>query len=367
MSINLNNLSKSFDSKTLVLDNINLAVKNGELLVIVGPSGCGKSTLLRLLAGLDIPSSGQILFDDKDVVRQTPQQRNVAMVFQNYALYPHMTVRQNLSFPLRMQKHSAQAIGREIDNVVSLLNLENILERRPHQLSGGQKQRVAMGRALVRKPQLFLLDEPLSNLDAKLRTQIRTEIAALQKTLGITTVYVTHDQVEAMTMGDRVAVINQGKILQVDRPDRLYNSPANIFVAGFIGNPAMNFCAVFIREQGNMLAAALKDYNLIIATIDNTTPIVNFVNRQITLGFRPEDIVVTTPETGIEIQVDTIERLGYENLVYFHIVAPAAQSHNPPSFIARWHKNIAVIANTTMYITFDNQKLVFFNTEGERI
>ena len=245
-------LRKERESRVMALRRFNLRIDRGEFMVLVGPSGCGKSTALRLLAGLETEDSGEILIEGRSVIGHPPQQRDVAMVFQNYALYPHMTVEQNLAFPLKMRGLNRQEIRDKVRETAGILDLAGLLQRRPKQLSGGQRQRVAMGRALVREPKVFLMDEPLSNLDAKLRVQIRGEIAELQRRTGTTTLYVTHDQAEAMTLGHRVAVINAGELQQVDRPDRLYDRPANLFVAGFLGSPGMNIFPVTLMktEQG---------------------------------------------------------------------------------------------------------------------
>ena len=239
-SINLTNITKVYAGGVKAVDNVSLAIASGEFMVLVGPSGCGKSTLMRMIAGLEDITEGTIEIGDGDVTNLSPQQRDIAMIFQNYALYPHMTVRKNLGYGLRMRKTPRPEIERRVVEVAELLGLDDLLDRRPAALSGGQRQRVAMGRAIVREPQAFLMDEPLSNLDAKLRVAMRGELARLHDRLGVTTVYVTHDQVEAMTLGQRVAVMNLGVIQQVDTPQELYRHPANLFVAAFMGSPSMN-------------------------------------------------------------------------------------------------------------------------------
>ncbi|MCI5133026.1 MAG: ABC transporter ATP-binding protein, partial [Candidatus Electrothrix sp. EH2] len=249
-------LVKSYDKKHLILDHINLEIKDGELMVFVGPSGCGKSTLLRTIAGLESITDGEISISGTTVNTLPPQKRDIAMVFQNYALYPHMTVRENIGFPLRMQKMPVQEITKRVEMVAEQLSLTDLLNKKPKNISGGQQQRVAMGRALVRQPQVFLMDEPLSNLDAKTRVDIRSEIATIQRRLGVTTVYVTHDQVEAMTLGQRVAVLEDGILQQVAPPDELYSRPANVFVAQFIGSPGMNIMPC--RISGDELVLPLE-------------------------------------------------------------------------------------------------------------
>ena len=239
--IKIEGLSVVFDDGTVAADNINLKIKEKEFLVLVGPSGCGKSTILRSVVGLQNITNGRIHIENNDITKLSPRDRDIAMIFQSYALYPHMTVYENLSIPLKLKKTPKNEIQTKIDEIASMLSINDLLKRYPRALSGGQKQRVAMGRALIRKPKVFLMDEPLSNLDAQLRVEMRSQISILQKKLGVTTIYVTHDQVEAMTMGDRVAIINDGKLIQVDSPSNLYNKPVNTFVASFIGSPKMNF------------------------------------------------------------------------------------------------------------------------------
>ena len=259
-AINLEHVSKSFGG-VVAVDDVSLLIADGEFLVLVGPSGCGKSTLLRMIAGLEQATAGRISIGDRDVTDLAPKDRDIAMVFQTYALYPHMTVRQNLGYGLKARRTDKAEIARRVDEVAALLGLSALLERRPAQLSGGQRQRVAMGRAIAREPQAFLLDEPLSNLDAKLRVGMRASLSQLHRRLGVTTVYVTHDQVEAMTLGQRVAVMRDGHILQVDTPQRLYAEPRDLFVAGFIGSPAMNLVEATVDggsvRFGQILAAAL--------------------------------------------------------------------------------------------------------------
>src|SRR5919109_46291 len=240
-SVLLDKVWKTYPNGHLAARGVELAIEDGEFMVLVGPSGCGKSTALRMIAGLETPTQGRVLIGDRDVTEVPPQERDIAMVFQSYALYPHMTVRDNLGFGLRMRGTSPAGIAERVEVAARALGLEKVLDRKPGQLSGGQRQRVALGRAIVREPQVFLFDEPLSNLDAKLRNQMRIEIKRLQKELKVTMIYVTHDQVEAMTLGDRIVVMNRGHVMQVDTPTNLYEWPQNRFVAGFIGNPAMNF------------------------------------------------------------------------------------------------------------------------------
>src|SRR5690349_16054103 len=298
---------------TPAVDSLNLEIGDGEFLVLVGPSGCGKSTSLRMLAGLEDVDSGSIYVDQRDVTNLPPKSRDIAMVFQNYALYPHMTVYENMAFALKLRKTPKSEIDAAVKNAAKLLQLEEYLNRKPKALSGGQRQRVAMGRAIVRKPQVFLMDEPLSNLDAKLRVQTRSQIATLQAQLGITTVYVTHDQVEAMTMGHRVAVLLDGVLQQCDTPRELYDRPANVFVAGFIGSPAMNLKDVALIESGanfGGLALPLTREQVAAAKADGG-------NGRVTIGFRPEDCdLVSDSSGGVAVHVDLVEELGSDAYVY---------------------------------------------------
>ncbi|MEV0948581.1 sn-glycerol-3-phosphate ABC transporter ATP-binding protein UgpC [Rhodococcus sp. NPDC049939] len=288
------------------VENLDLQIDDGEFLVLVGPSGCGKSTSLRMLAGLEEVHSGRILIGDRDVTGEEPKQRDIAMVFQNYALYPHMSVAENMGFALKLAGMNKIDIRARVEETAKLLDLEQYLNRKPKALSGGQRQRVAMGRAIVRQPQVFLMDEPLSNLDAKLRTQTRTQIAQLQRRLGTTMVYVTHDQVEAMTMGDRVAVLDQGVLQQCATPRDLYNAPANVFVAGFMGSPSMNLFTLPITSEGVVLG-------------DTTIPLPRQLysgasEHEVIVGIRPEHLELSS--TGIPMEVGVVEELGSDAYIY---------------------------------------------------
>ena len=311
----LRDLTKRF-GKVVAVDRINLEVNDGEFLVLLGPSGCGKSTTLRLIAGLERPDRGEIWIGDKMVNEIDPTKRNVAMVFQSYALYPHMTVFGNIEFPLRMRGVPKSERVRKVKEVASFLGIEELLERKPSQLSGGQQQRVALARAIVREPEVFLLDEPLSNLDAKLRVKMRFELKhLLSHKLGITTIYVTHDQVEAMTMADKIAVMNEGKIQQVDTPDNIFYKPSNVFVAGFVGSPPMNFLKGEVKEEER----------LIICCGDAKIPIppsykkVLNSGKKVVVGFRPQHVEVSDKpiKDFLESDVVGVERLGTEN--YIHV------------------------------------------------
>jgi multiple sugar transport system ATP-binding protein len=301
-------------SEKPAVDKLNLEIGDGEFLVLVGPSGCGKSTSLRMLAGLEDVDEGSIHIDDRDVTHLPPKARDIAMVFQNYALYPHMTVYENMAFALKLRKTSKPEIDRRVKEAAALLQLEQFLSRKPKALSGGQRQRVAMGRAIVREPQVFLMDEPLSNLDAKLRVQTRTQIASLQAKLGITTVYVTHDQVEAMTMGHRVAVMLDGVLQQVDTPRALYDKPQNVFVAGFIGSPAMNIKTVALSDKGAQFVEMF-----IPMTREEITKAQDGGDGKVTMGFRPEDCdLVGANDGGMPLVVELVEDLGSDANVYGH-------------------------------------------------
>jgi multiple sugar transport system ATP-binding protein len=296
------------------VDQLDLQVGDGEFLVLVGPSGCGKSTSLRMLAGLEDINAGRILIGERDVTQLPPKDRDIAMVFQSYALYPHMTVADNMGFALKIAGVSKDEIRSRVDEAAKILDLVPYLERKPKALSGGQRQRVAMGRAIVRKPQVFLMDEPLSNLDAKLRVQTRTQIASLQRRLGVTTVYVTHDQTEAMTMGDRVCVLKDGLLMQVGTPRDLYDRPDNVFVAGFIGSPAMNLLDLPTTDGGVQLGDMVWPIE---------RPILESSGDKITVGMRPEDLVIG--DRGLAVQVDVVEELGADAYIYGHALGTEDQ------------------------------------------
>jgi multiple sugar transport system ATP-binding protein len=306
-SVSFRNATRLYPGGTTpAVDKLNLEIADGEFLVLVGPSGCGKSTSLRMLAGLEEVNEGGIFIGEREVTDVPPKDRDIAMVFQNYALYPHMTVAENMGFALKIAGVSKEERAERVLEAAKLLDLEPYLNRKPKALSGGQRQRVAMGRAIVRKPQVFLMDEPLSNLDAKLRVQTRTQIASLQRRLGVTTVYVTHDQVEAMTMGDRVAVLKDGLLQQVDSPRNLYDTPQNVFVAGFIGSPAMNLVQLSIVDGGVQFGdAVLPISREILAKASGS---------KITVGIRPEKLSVA--EHGLVVDVDVVEELGSDGYLY---------------------------------------------------
>jgi multiple sugar transport system ATP-binding protein len=291
-SVTFDGVSKVYDNGFVAVDNLDLQIRDGEFMVLVGPSGCGKTTALRMLAGLEDISAGELVIDDTVVNEVAPQKRDIAMVFQNYALYPHLSVYDNMAYGLKIQKLPKEEIRARVREIAGVIGLEELLERKPKALSGGQRQRVAMGRAIVRKPKVFLMDEPLSNLDAKLRVQMRSEVARIQHELKATTVYVTHDQVEAMTMGDRVALMRRGVLQQVDTPMRLYNAPTNLFVASFIGSPAMNLFEAQLSRRNGHLVAQVGDQllRLVPEALADPGELERYDGRTVALGLRPEHI-----------------------------------------------------------------------------
>jgi multiple sugar transport system ATP-binding protein len=324
--ITFDSVTKTYGDGTLAVSDLNLDVRDGEFVVFVGPSGCGKTTALRMIAGLEEVSEGEIRIGERVVNNLQPRDRDVAMVFQNYALYPHMTVAENIGFALRMRKVSKHDARLRIEETARILGLVDHLDRKPRQLSGGQRQRVAMGRAIVREPQVFLMDEPLSNLDAKLRVQMRAEISRIQRQLNVTTVYVTHDQVEAMTMGDRVAVLRRGVLQQFEPPQRLYEQPANLFVASFIGSPAMNMLEARVEQRGDDVVCTVGSATLTLpAQVLSARPaLVRYAGRSIALGIRPEalrDSGRNGDEGRLRGVVSAIEALGPEQLAHIDVEA----------------------------------------------
>ena len=342
------------------VDRLNIDVQDGEFLVLVGPSGSGKSTALRMLAGLEEVNGGKIWIGDRDVTNLSPKDRDVAMVFQNYALYPHMSVADNMGFALKIAGVEKGEIRKRVEEAAKILDLEPYLERKPKALSGGQRQRVAMGRAIVRSPQVFLMDEPLSNLDAKLRVQTRTQIASLQRRLGVTTVYVTHDQVEAMTMGDRIAVLKDGILQQVATPREMYDSPANVFVAGFIGSPAMNLISVPVTDGGVKFGSH---------TLQVPRDSLEGVGSQAIVGVRPEDVEVTSEGQGLEITIDVVEELGADAYVYgtptdgaIHLEGGDDSIAKP--FIARVDGRRVPMKGETIWVQPNASHMHVFNAES---
>jgi len=335
--VRLDKINKIYPNGFHAVHDLSLELTDGEFLVLVGPSGCGKSTALRMIAGLEEISGGDLYVGDRRVNDVQPRDRDIAMVFQNYALYPQMSVRDNIGFPLRLKKVATDSRLEQVDNAAGILELMEQLDKKPATLSGGQRQRVAMGRAIVRRPSAFLMDEPLSNLDAKLRVQMRAEIASIQRDLGVTTFYVTHDQVEAMTMGDRVAVIKDGYLQQVDDPETLYANPANVFVAAFIGSPSMNLVEGTLTQDGNQWSVQLGDQTLRLdeSVLANRPALAAHVNERLVVGFRPEDLEDAAVRSDhpadqrLRTTVDVREALGAETLIHFGINAPAVDSGDP--------------------------------------
>ena len=353
------------------VDQLNLEIADGEFLVLVGPSGCGKSTSLRMLAGLEDVNSGRILIGDKDVTDVQPKDRDIAMVFQNYALYPHMSVHDNMGFALKIAGTPKAEIDERVKEAAKILGLTEYLDRKPKALSGGQRQRVAMGRAIVRKPKVFLMDEPLSNLDAKLRVQTRTQIASLQRTLGVTTVYVTHDQTEALTMGDRIAVLKDGVLQQVGTPREMYDKPANEFVAGFIGSPAMNLGRFEVK--GDVATLGSAKIKLSRATLDALKP---EDNDKVVIGFRPEslDVVTASDELSIPVRLSFVEELGSDAYIYGELVgsegseAKLGSGEDSSQIIVRVPPRTAPEPGETVYVRIrPGQEHIFSASTGERL
>jgi multiple sugar transport system ATP-binding protein len=335
-SVRLEGVGKTYPNGHVAAQGLDLEIADGEFMVLVGPSGCGKSTALRMIAGLETPTVGRILIGEKDVTALPPQQRDIAMVFQTYALYPHMTVRQNLAFGLRMRGAGTEETGRRVDEAARALALEPVLARKPAQLSGGQRQRVALGRAIVREPKVFLFDEPLSNLDAKLRVETRAELARLHRRLAATVVYVTHDQEEAMTLGSRVAVMRDGFLQQVAPPMELYRRPANRFVASFVGSPGMNFLPADVAPRIRQTAGA-------------------------ELGVRPHDVAIVAPGAGDQdAWVDVVESRGSELLVYLRLGA----SGDGPELRVVAPPEPSIAAGQVVGVRFDKEKLHWFDAES---
>lgn len=353
----LKNVSKIYEGKNKAVDSFNLHIKDQEFIVLVGPSGCGKTTTLRMIAGLEDITEGEILIDGKVVNDVPPKDRDIAMVFQNYALYPHMTVFENMSFGLKLRRFSKNEINERVNYAAKILGIEHLLDRKPKQLSGGQRQRVAVGRAIVRKPKVFLFDEPLSNLDAKLRVQMRTELARLHQQLKTTVIYVTHDQTEAMTLGNRIVVMKDGLIQQVDTPLNLYNNPSNQFVAGFIGSPAMNFIDGKIVKDDN-LKFITANKSLSINLNENFD---KFKNKEVVLGIRPEHFFEDENQaTKLNITVEVIEQMGNEVFIHFKI--------DDKNIIARLSPKEKYSTGKSINLSYDANKLLLFEKEtGIRI
>ena len=385
-------VAKVYADGTRAVHEFNLDIGDGELMVLVGPSGCGKTTALRMLAGLEEISEGEIKIGERVVNDLTPKDRDIAMVFQSYALYPHMTVEQNLAFGLKLRKLPKKEVSERVNRAAKILQIEEFLKRKPRALSGGQRQRVAMGRAIVREPQAYLMDEPLSNLDAKLRVQMRAEIHQLQRRLGVTTIYVTHDQVEAMTMGDRVAVMNAGHLLQVETPQVLYDQPVNEFVAGFIGSPSINLVEAELEQANGGLVVEFGGNRLAVddTAVRNRSGLKDYIGRTVMLGIRPEDFEDASlePDTPadrrLKATADLTEPLGAEVLVYFgteatRVVSSAAaadvgedaevqlggdEGEPTTRLVARVSPRTRVAVGQEIELAVDTSRLYFFDPES---
>lgn len=358
--VKLENVTKVFDGDVTAVRDVNVTINDKEFVVLVGPSGCGKSTALRMIAGLEEITQGTIRIDGKVVNDVPPKDRDIAMVFQNYALYPHMTVFENLAFALKMRKYSKSDIQQRVAQAAEILGLKELLDRKPKALSGGQRQRVALGRAIVRHPKVFLFDEPLSNLDANLRVQMRTEISRLHKQLETTMIYVTHDQIEAMSMGDRIVVIKGGIVQQIDTPLNIYNRPANQFVAGFIGSPTMNFFNGRVVNSHGLVFEDDAGYLKLPIRPKDHSRLTSYVHKELTLGIRPEHITAKKQnDTGynVSVRVEVTEPLGNEIFVYFTL--GKVSDH----YVSRIPADIHPSTGKTFELYFDTAKLHFFNKE----
>jgi multiple sugar transport system ATP-binding protein len=380
-------IGKVYDNDVTAVRDLNLDVAEGEFMVLVGPSGCGKTTALRMIAGLEEITSGEIRIGGRVVNDLAPRDRDIAMVFQNYALYPHKSVYENLAFGLRMRKVPKAEQKQRVEEIARILGLGDMLQRRPAQLSGGQRQRVAMGRAIVREPKAFLMDEPLSNLDAKLRVQMRAEIARIQQALKVTTVYVTHDQVEAMTMGHRVAVMRDGKLQQVDTPQRLYDAPANLFVASFVGSPPMNLFEAVVEREGGRVVCRVGETDLELpADVAATRPsLANYAGRRVGVGIRPEDVREASGWDGTRLRgrILLVESLGSELLVHIEIAATPLERSDlvdtaarPPgpslgvdaleravTLLGRFDRHLLLAPDEAVEVAIDPRLLHFFDLE----
>ncbi|WP_152042479.1 ABC transporter ATP-binding protein [Salinigranum salinum] len=356
--LQLNKLTKVFDGPggdIVAVDELDITVEDGDFLVLVGPSGCGKSTTLRCIAGLEHTTSGQITLDDRDITHKKPKERDMAMVFQNYALYPHMTVRQNIGYGLKITTDLSKAERNDrIEQTAELLEISDLLDKEPGDLSGGQQQRVALGRAIIREPEVFLMDEPLSNLDAKLRTTMRTEIQQLQQDMGITTIYVTHDQTEAMTMGDHIAILNDGELQQLGEPLECYHRPVNQFVAGFIGSPSMNFLSV--RQNGTVLEHDEFSYQLSPETRSSLSD----ASEELTIGIRPEhiELVDGDAKNAIRTTIEVIEPMGETTYAYFEI--------GDETYTASIGGETRITAGDAVHVAFPERKIHIFDGRSGR-
>ncbi len=374
-SLSLKGIYKKYPGGVIAVSDFNLEIKDQEFIILVGPSGCGKSTTLRMIAGLEEISSGELYIGDRLVNDVAPKDRDIAMVFQNYALYPHMTVFENMAFGLKLRKTPRDEIKRRVEEAARILDIAHLLDRKPKALSGGQRQRVALGRAIVREPKVFLLDEPLSNLDAKLRAQMRTEISKLHQKLGTTFIYVTHDQTEAMTMGDRIVVMKDGLIQQVDTPNTLYTKPGNMFVAGFIGSPQMNFIdAVLLKENDTFYVEfgtedtktrKGKKYRIPLPESKNAKGVLDpYVEKEVIMGIRPEDVhdeprfMEALKDCAIKANIEVTELMGAETFLYFNVEGFNMTARVDPTSTARPGDEVEMV--------LDNAKIHLFDKDTEK-
>ncbi len=369
-AIDIKSAGKIYPNGTRALEDVSITINDGEFVVLVGPSGCGKTTLLRMVAGLEDITEGEIAIGDKTVNEVAPKDRDIAMVFQNYALYPHMSVYDNMAFSLKLRKLPKDEIEQKVKDAAKTLEISELLERKPKALSGGQRQRVAMGRAIVRNPQAFLMDEPLSNLDAKLRVQMRAELGQLHTQLQTTTLYVTHDQVEAMTMGDRVAVIRKGELQQIDTPREIYSNPKNIFVAGFIGSPSMNFVYAKIKSKDEVMELTFGD-NQITYKDEKKDKLQSFENKEIILGIRPEAFEdgyfanEADYSESIKVKVSLLEQLGSDSYIHFYKDIKPVQTEAIEEILADEGEDITVLGDNTKFIARINPNSTV--AEGEEV
>ncbi len=352
-TVSLQNLTKDYGNHKGVFD-LNINIESGEFFVILGPSGCGKTTTLRIVAGLEYPDSGRVYLDGTDITDYPPRERNMSMVFQNYALYPFMSVRDNIAFPLKKMKMDKEEINRKVEEMAKILSISDILDKKPGQISGGQRQRVALGRAIVKEPKVFLMDEPLSNLDAKLRIGMRAELKKIQMNLKTTTIYVTHDQIEAMTLADRVAILNNGYLEQLDRPMNVYNKPANAFIASFLGDPPINFIDCEVAKEDDKTLLIIGSTKIPI-----NRDLGSYVGKKVRIGLRPEDVKVNN--SGIPSKLTFIQPLGRRRLEHYTLTDAGIEIIRASSL----EQNLNVGDNC--FISFNEEKLLLFDKESGKI
>ena len=362
--LSLRGLGKTYQGGVKAVQDINLEIEDKEFIILVGPSGCGKSTTLRMIAGLEEITDGELYIDDKLVNDMAPKDRDIAMVFQNYALYPHMTVFENMAFGLKLRKVPKDEIKRKVEEAAKILDIEHLLDRKPKALSGGQRQRVALGRAIVREPKVFLMDEPLSNLDAKLRVQMRAEIGKLHKKLETTVIYVTHDQTEAMTMGSRIVVMKDGIMQQCASPAKLYDEPVNVFVAGFIGSPQMNFLNVTVEKRDAGVYLVSEGFEVILPDgKGNREELASYYGKEVIMGIRPEAIhedeafIASMPEAVVDVDVELTEMMGAETFLYIKVAGT--------SMIARLNRRTTAKNGDTIKVALDANKIHLFDKDTE--